>query len=164
MFRIYSFLASGIVVTGICLSVMALPACAGQNNAPSACTLLSQADVEQAVGAAINSGEHRLAIESASACRFTIEGGGLIVVVVRRPSRPDWTSEQIARMASYPQRFHEVNGIGDRSFLFDMTEKAAALCIFRADHYIQVSAFGVAQPSKLLPALVALGEKILSRF
>jgi hypothetical protein len=142
---------------------MARPAGAGQNNAPSACTLLSQAEIEQDVGAAINSGENRLTIESASACRFTVKGGGLIMVVVRSPGRPDWISEQIARMASHPQRFHEVNGIGDRAFLFDMTEKAAALCIFHADHYIQVSAFGVAQPSKLLPALVALGEKVLSR-
>jgi hypothetical protein len=109
-------------------------------------------------------GRKRLAIESASACRFTVKGGGLIMVVMRRPGRRDWMSEQIARMASYPQRFHDLNGIGDRSFLFDMTEKDAALCIFHADRYIQVSAFGVAQPSKLLPALVALGGKILSRF
>jgi hypothetical protein len=163
MLRIYSPLASGIVVSALCLSVMARSAGAGQNNATSACTLLSQAEIEQAVGAVINSGENRLTIDGASACRFTIKGGGLITVVVRSPSRPDWISEQIARMASHPQRFHEVNGIGDRSFLLDMTEKAAALCVFHADHFIQVSAFGVAQPSKFLPALVALVEKVVSR-
>jgi hypothetical protein len=156
------FLAPTIIASAICLGVIARPAGAWQNNAPSACMLLSQAEIQQAVGAVINSGENRLTIEGASACRFTIKGGGLITVVVRSPSRPDWISEQIARMASHPQRFHEVNGIGDRSFLLDMTEKAAALCVFHADHYTQVSAFGVAQPSKLLPALVALVEKGLS--
>jgi hypothetical protein len=143
---------------------MAGPAGAGHRNAPDACAFLSQAEIEQAVGAGINSREHRLVIESASACRFTMEGGGLITVVVRRPGRADWISEQIARMASHPQRFHEVNGVGDRSFLFDMTGRGAALCIFHVDHYIQVSAFGMSQPSKLLPALVTLGEKVLSRF
>jgi hypothetical protein len=136
---------------------------AGQNNALSACALISQAEIEQAVGDAIKSREDRLPVETASACRFTMKGGGLIIVLVRRAARPDWISEQIARMASHPQRFHEVNGIGDRSFLFDMAEKAAAICIFHADHYIQISAFGVAPPPKLLPALVTLGEKVLSR-
>jgi hypothetical protein len=157
------FLTPTIIATAICLSVIARPAGAGQSNAPAACAFLSQGEIEQAVGAAIGSVEHHLVIENASACRFTMGGGGLVMVVVRRPSRPDWISEQIARMAAYPQRFHEVNGIGDRSFLFDMTEKSAALCIFNADHYIQVSALGVTQPSKLLPTLVALGEKVLSR-
>ena len=164
MFRISSFLTPAIVTAVTCLSVMARLAGAGQSKAPSACALLSQGEIEQAVGAVINSGEHRLAIESASACRFTMAGGGLITVVVRRPDRPDWISEQIARMASNPQHFHEVSSIGDRSFLFDMAGKGAALCTFHAGHYIQVSAFGVAQPSKLLPALVALGEKVLTRF
>jgi hypothetical protein len=143
---------------------MARPAAAKQHNALDACALLSQAEIEQAVGVATSSGEHRLTIESASGCRFTMSGGGLITVVVRHPAQPDWISGQITRMASYPQRFHEVNGLGDRSFLFDMTGRGAALCIFHADHYIQVSAIGVAQPSKLLPALIALGEKVLSRF
>ena len=164
MFRTSNSLTPAIVTVVTCLSVMARLAGAGQSNAPTACALLSQGEIEQAVGTVINSGEHRLAIESASACRFTMEGGGVITVVVRRPDRPDWISGQIARMASNPQRFHEVSSIGDRSFLFDMAGKGAALCIFHAGHYIQVSAFGVAQPSKLLPALVALGAKVLARF
>jgi hypothetical protein len=143
---------------------MAPPARAGQANAPAACALLSRTDIEEAMAAAVSPGQHRLTIASASACRFTLDGGGVIAVVVRRPARPGWTAEQIARMLSYPQRFHEVSGIGDRSFLFDMTEKGAALCIFRADYYIQVSAFRVAQSSTLPPALAALARKVLARF
>lgn len=164
MLRIYRLISPAMLASTLWLGVLVRRAEAGQGNTPDACTLLSQAEIEQTVGVAINSGERRLTIESASACRFTIKGGGLITVVVRRPSRPGWIKEQITRMVSYPQRFHEVNGIGDRSFLFDITQTSAALCIFRADHYIQVSASGLALSSKLLPVLVALGEKVLPRF
>jgi len=113
---------------------------------------------------AVRSGEPRLTIKSASACRFALHGGGVIAVVVRRSERPGWSAEEISRMLSHPQRFREILGIGDRSFLFDMMENGAALCIFRGDCYVQVSAFHIAQPSTLSPALVAVARKVLRRF
>jgi hypothetical protein len=44
-----------------------------------------------------------------------------------------------------------------------MTEKGAALCIFRGDYHIQVSAFRIAQSFTLSPALAALTREVLAR-
>jgi hypothetical protein len=158
------------VVTGVLL-FMAMPLIAvlplvkaGQRSAPGACGLVSPTDIKEAIAAVVKSAERRLAIESASDCRFTLQGGGMITVLVRRPARSGWSAEQIARMLSYPQRFYEIAGIGDRAFVFDMMEKGMALCVFRGDYYIQVSAFGVAKSSTLPPALAALAAKLLTRF
>jgi hypothetical protein len=159
-----SFLIGVLLFVAIPVGAV-LPALrAGQKSAPCACELLSQTDIERAIATVVNTAERRLAVESASDCRFTLRGGGMISVLVRRPARPGWSTEQVARMTSSPQRFHEIAGIGDRAFVFDMTEKGSALCVFRGDYYVQVSAFGIANPATFPPALAALARKPLTRF
>jgi len=163
MYRILNCLTS-ILWTAAWVTLMCTRAAAQQVVAPAACSLLSQAEIEQAFGAGVRAGEDRLTSGSATACRFAAKDGGAIAILVRRIPGRDWAEEQIGRMVSNPRRFHEILSIGDRSFLYDMMGNGAALCIFHADYYFQVSAFRMGESSTISPALEALARTALTRF
>ena len=39
--------------------------------------------------------------------------------------------------------FRPAAGLGERAFVFDMGGAGAAVCVFRGEHYLQVSAFRI---------------------
>ena len=120
---------------------------------PDACGLLR--------GGEVRSAERRAMTGGSSVCRYGVGDGGILTVVVRRvPAR--WAAEQIERMAKNPERYREAE-LGDRSFLFDMGEAGAALCIFQGEYYVQLSVFRMGRASSVRPVLERLAVTALER-
>lgn len=122
------------------LAVMDLGAGAlDRQTAPAACALLSRPEIEGIVNAGLSQGEPRVQAGAATMCRFTGKRGGVVTILIRRIPGEDWVSRQIERMSRSWPTFREAPGIGERSFLYDMKEAGAVLCVFRGDYYIQIS-------------------------
>lgn len=132
----------------------------------TACTLFSKLELEEIVAVPLKDGEARGNRDTGSACFFGGKSGGRVVVLLRRVPNAAWSSEQVQRMeaAALQGSYHDVPGIGDRSFLFDMHAAGAAMCIFRGDFYLEISVLGLEAVANASSAVERLASKAVTRF
>ena len=129
----------------------------------TACTLLSRPELEEIVTVPLTDGEAGGKV--ATACLFGAKSGGRVVVVLHAIPTSAWSSEQVERMEQGAREgsYREVPELGDRSFLFDMGARGAAICVFRGDYYLQISVFGLGAAPKLAPAVERLARRAVVR-
>jgi hypothetical protein len=125
-------------------------------HAQSACDLLSRSDIQQVIGTAGEGGRSQVNTGVVSTCVFDFGGDGRIAVLVRHHARRDWILAQSGRMAS---QFRSVEGLGDRAYRLHL-QAGAALCIYRGEDYLQVSALRTKGADRLAEELA---RRILSR-
>jgi hypothetical protein len=58
--------------------------------------------------------------------------------------------------------FHPVAGLGEKAFLLDMRDAGAALCVFRADYYLQVSVINAGTAATVFPGSERLARAALT--
>jgi len=104
-------------------------------------------------------------IGTVTSCSFPIKDGGSITVLFRRNADRAWIAEQEQRMKMGAQygSFRPVDGLGERAFVLDMHAAGAALCVFRADYYLQVSVFKAGDAATVLPRVEKLVKAALAR-
>ena len=133
--------------------------------APNACSLLAREAVEQAFGASV--GEARVGVNNGTvtSCSFPIKGGGSISILFRRNADRAWIAAQEKRMTMGVRygRIHPVAGLGEQAFVLDLRHAGAALCVFRTDYYLQVSAFHAGAVATVLPGMEKLAKAALAR-
>lgn len=105
-------------------------------DAPPACSVVSRGDVAELAGIPVGEGKAVSLERGVTSCSFAGEHGGQVTVLVRRFPPGGWRHEQEARMRRGAYR--EVQGIGDRSFLYTLRERAV-LCVFGEEYYLQIS-------------------------
>jgi len=154
-----------IVSVGCCLA--AIPTGAAQQSAmPAACGLLEREAVEQVFGASV--GDARMAGSSAAVtnCLFPIKGsGGSISILLRTNPGRAWIAEQEQRMKMGVRygTYRAAAGPEGKAFVLDMRDAGAALCVIRADYYLQVSVFRAGAAATVLPSVERLAAAALSR-
>jgi hypothetical protein len=109
---------------------------AAASETPPACSVISQADVAELAGTPVAEGKAGVTERGVTSCSFAGEHGGQVTVLVRRVQAGSWRQEQEARMRRGAYR--EVQGIGDRAFLYTLRERAV-LCVFGPEYYLQIS-------------------------
>jgi hypothetical protein len=133
--------------------------------APSACSLLEREAAEQAFGASL--GEARLGVNNGTVttCSFPVKGGGRISILFRRHAGRAWIKEHEQRMNMGVRygSFHPAAGLGGHAFVLDMRQSGAALCVFRADYYLQVSVFNAGAAAEVFPGVEKLARVALAR-
>ena len=129
---------------------------------PTACSLLSPAEVEQVLHVPMGPGSPRVNAGNLTSCLFTARGGGKVSILLRRNASRNWIAEQRYRMSG-ASTFRPLGGLGDSAFVLDRRGQGAALCVFRGEYYLQISAFGTGGASDVLPATEELARKALSR-
>jgi len=134
------------------------------DRAAPVCRLLSRAEVERIIGAAVADGRPQLNTGVLTTCVFTVHGGGRISVLLRSDVQRNWIVEQTRSMAHGVQsgRFRSIAGLGDRAFLFGMRQSAAALCIFRGEYYLQITAL-TGDVASAYTAAEMVARRVLSR-
>jgi hypothetical protein len=129
------------------------------------CGILAREAIEQAFGTALGEARARVDSETVSTCSFPIKSGGSVSILVRRNAGPAWIAEQEQRMnlgVRYGS-FRPVAGLGRQAFVLDMRDAGAALCVFRADFYLQVSVFHAGAAATALPRAEKLARAALAR-
>ena len=59
--------------------------------------------------------------------------------------------------------FRPVAGLGGQAFVLDMRDAGAALCVLRADYYLQVSVFNAGAAATVFPGVEKLAKAALAR-
>ena len=129
---------------------------------PTACDLLSPAEVDRALHVRVGPGSPRVNTELVTNCLFIAGRDGTISVLFRRNAAADWAAEQRRRMTG-PGSFRPVSGVGDSAFVLDKREQGAALCIFQGEYYLQISVFRLGGADTVLPAAEELARQALSQ-
>ena len=134
-----------LIVSAASVLMAVRTAGAQQPNATGACSLLSREEVGQALGAPVGEGRALVSTGVVTSCSFPAKGGGSVPILLRRNAGRAWIAEQEYRMNKGVGHgaFRPVAGLGERAFVLDMRWAGAALCVFRGEHYLQVSAFGI---------------------
>lgn len=152
MRAICSFISAALVAASI---ASAQPA-----RQSSACALLSKLDIERATGIPVRDGVPQLNTGTLTSCSFSAERGGRVTILVRRIPAANWSSEQIARMTRGVRlgTWSEMQGIGDRSFLYRLPHEGGVLCVFGGAYYLQISMLRIGEPSGTPAALKQLAR------
>lgn len=161
----YQIRMSVVLIVSATYSLTTIPTGSAQSAAPSACSLLAREAVEQAFETSL--GEARVGAnnETVTSCLFPIKGGGSLSILFRRNAGRAWIAEQEQRMDMGVRygSYHPVAGLGGQAFVLDMRDAGAALCVFRADYYLQVSVFNAGAAAKVFPRVKKLAEAALAR-
>ena len=133
---------------------------AGHTETPvQACQLVSQLEVERTLQMPAVKGDARINADTLTACIFRAEQGRSVSILVRRRASREWVAEQQRRMSGSAQ-FHAVSGLGDSAYRLNLP-RAAALCVFRGDDYLEV--YVRAGEARVPVAAEELARTVLSR-
>jgi hypothetical protein len=121
--------------------------------------------IERALGTAIGEGRPGIQSGTVSTCSFAVPHGGVLSILLRRHAAPAWMAEQEQRMnGAIPYgRFRPVAASGGRSFVLDFDSGGAAICLFRADYYLQVSLFRAGASPTALPKAEMVAKTAVTR-
>jgi hypothetical protein len=151
-----------IAIGGPIVLLLAISTTARAEYSPTACQLLSPAEVEHALHVPVGAGSPRVNSELVTSCLFTADGGGTISILLRRNPPADWIAEQRQRMTNSGS-FRPVSGVGGSAFGLDSREQGAALCVFLGEYYLQISVFRLGNAGTVLPVAEELARQARSR-
>jgi hypothetical protein len=129
-------------------------------SSPTACNLVSHAEVERALHVPVGFGSARVNSELVTSCLYAADRGGTVSIVLRHNPPAVWIAEQRQRMTS-PGGFRPVSGLGGSAFMLDAREQGAALCVFLGEYYLQISVFRLGGADTVIPAAKELARRAL---
>jgi hypothetical protein len=133
------------------------------SNKNRTCPLLTEAEVEQAIGAVTSGGIPNPRMDS---CRFQLkDGSGAVAVTASR----DASGDAAAKVAAAKQlmknaKITDVAGLGDRAILIRQYGMGATVSIFRGPDNLQVMVLLLGSPQKSAAAAEVLARKAFARF
>jgi hypothetical protein len=142
----------------------ALPVPALPFKTQSACTVVTKAEIEAALGRAVSNGvEHKGADQSS--CDYTGGDGQITVALVHSNDKLEPEAE-IAELKKLlpPGALRETTGIGTQAYFVDIPHAGAQLHVFRGEHdYLMVSVLGFGAPAAASEAAMLIARKALDR-
>ena len=133
--------------------------------APAACSLVTAADVRQALGRPVSKGAPSRE-GSQSTCDYD-GGSGQVTVTVQRLAAPlDLRAEVASLKVGIPEgSLREAPGIPARAFFLDIPGAGTQLYVIRGDtDFILVSVLGFGEATQVSAAAESLARKALARF
>lgn len=132
---------------------------------PAACSLVTNADVQQALGRPVSKGAaHREGAQST--CDYS-GGAGQVTVTVERLAAPlDLRAEIATLHAAIPEgALREAPGIPARAFFLDIPGAGTQLYVVRGDtDFVLISVLGFGEAAQVSAAAESLARKALARF
>ncbi len=163
--------------TGLCVAAFLLvvtpPTAWAQSKAPGkgvdACTVVSKAEIEQAMGLKLKDGKKEPRMQNPgvlSSCDYDEESGGQVSVLLRRNAAKFVKGTEKAEFEKQGMKLTYTTALGDTAAFIDMMGMGTGLAVFRGDYdYIQLSAMMTSADKKTLPdRLVGLGKLVMDRW
>lgn len=132
---------------------------------PTACTVVTQADVEAALGRPVSGGVEHKTTAMQSTCDYTAGDGEVTVALVHSSDKLDPDAEVSELKKILPKgAVREADGIGVRAFFLDIPSAGAQLHVLRGEHdYLMVSVLGFGSPAQVSDKALRLARKALDR-
>ncbi|HUA21700.1 MAG TPA: hypothetical protein VMB25_23305 [Bryobacteraceae bacterium] len=132
---------------------------------PTACTVVTKADVEQALGRPVSGGVEHKTAPAQSTCDYTSGDGEITIALVHSGDKLDADEEMRELEKILPKgAVREATGIGLRAFFLDIPRAGAQLHVLRGEHdYLMISVLGLGGPSEVSSAAVQIARKALDR-
>jgi hypothetical protein len=132
---------------------------------PPACSLVTGADVQQALGHPVSKGA--AGREGAQSTCDYAGGSGQVTIAFERLSAPlDLRAEVASLKAAIPEgTLREAPGISARAFFLDIPGAGTQLYVIRGEtDFVLISVLGFGEPAQVSAAAEALARKALARF
>jgi hypothetical protein len=130
----------------------------------SACTVVTRAEIEAALGRSLSSSvEHKGSGQST--CDYTGGDGEITIALVHSDDKLDPDS-QIAELKKLLPKgaLRETTGLGSRAYFLDIPNAGAQLHVLRGEHdYLMVSVLGFGGPAEVSEAARRIARKALDR-
>jgi hypothetical protein len=134
-----------------------------------ACTLVSKAEIEEAMGLKLQDGKKNPNMQNAgvlSSCDYSTQSGGQVSILIRQNPTKYVPGTEKAEFEKQGMKLTYLKGLGTTAALMDMMGMGSGLIVFRGDYdYVQVSAMMSGVDGKLLPPrLEKLTRLVLDRW
>jgi hypothetical protein len=150
------------------LLALSAPAFA-QGKAPDACTVVTKADIEQALGVTLDDGVKGAVVPGTgviSSCDYkTVPGGGTVQVRIRQDPPTYSRSAEKVGLQKAGMKLRAVQGIGSEAFIVDMLGTGSQLTAFRGPRdAVQVTATGLGEPKAREAGLQKITRLVFDRW
>jgi hypothetical protein len=130
----------------------------------SACTVVTKAEIEAALGRTVSMGvEHKRAAQSI--CDYTEGDGAITIALVHSDEKLDAEAEITELKELLPQgALRETAGAGKRAYFLDIPHAGTQLHVLRGEHdYVMVSVLGFGGPAQVSEAAMRIARIALDR-
>ena len=127
------------------------------------CKLLTKAEVQEAIGAALSDA---IPGEGMDTCRFQANGGASVVAVTasRDTSAPSAKRLAVFKESMKNSKPKDLANLGDGAVLVNMFGAGPQVSVFRGADNLLISILGFGDTPKIAAAAEALARKAFSRF
>jgi len=142
----------------------AVPPPASALKTHSACTAVTKADIEAALGRPVSGGvEHRG--DAQSTCDYEGGDGEVTIALIHSSDKLDADAEIADLKKLLPEGVvRDATGFGARAFFVDIPSAGTQLHVLRGDHdYLMVSVLGFGGPAQVSDAVMGIARKALDR-
>ncbi len=134
-----------------------------------ACALVSQAEIEQALGVKVGDGKKNPHMQNPgvlSSCDYATAGGGQVSVLIRRNAVKYVAGSEKSEFEKQGMKLKYTTGLGTAAFFIDMFGMGTGLGIFRGDFdYVQLSAMAAGgTDAERSAGLTKLAKLVLERW
>ena len=140
-----------------------VPAPAPPFKPQSACTVVTKAEIEAALGRSVSGGVEQKGVAQ-STCDYTGDGA-ITIALVHSNDKLDPEGEIVELKKLLPAgALREATGVGTRAYFVNIPYAGAQLHVFRGEHdYLMVSVLGFGGPAEISEAVVKIARKALDR-
>jgi hypothetical protein len=127
------------------------------------CSLLTKAEIQQAIGVAVADGIPNKDMDS---CRFQApDGVGMVVLTASRDTSADSAKKvAAAKQLNKNSKFRDLANLGDCAILIETAYVGPQVSIFRGADNLLISVMAFGDTPKVSAAAEALARKAFSRF
>jgi hypothetical protein len=132
--------------------------------AQSACTVVTKAEIEAALGRPVSNGvEHKDTAQTT--CDYTGGEGQITIALGHSPDKLDPDAEIAGLRKALPKgALREITDVGMRAYFLDIPHAGAQLHVVRGEHdYLMVSVLGFGGPAQVSEAAMSIARKALNR-
>jgi hypothetical protein len=132
--------------------------------AQSACTVVTKAEIEAALGRPVSSGvEHKDTAQTT--CDYTGGDGQITIALGHSADKLDPEAEIAGLRKVLPKgALRETTGVGSRAYFLDIPNAGAQLHVVHGEHdYLMVSVLGFGGPAQVSEAAMSIARKALNR-
>jgi hypothetical protein len=130
-----------------------------------ACTLVSKAEIEDAIGLKLQDGKKDPKMQNPgvlSSCDYSTQSGGQVSILIRQNPTKYAPGTEKAEFEKQGMKLKYATGLGTTAFFIDMFGMGTSLGVFRGDYdYVQLSAMGTGGAEAARSAALAKAAKLV---
>ena len=132
---------------------------------PSACAIISKAEIEQAIGTTLGKGVGRQ-VHEADVCEYSnAKGNKVNIFVSHAQGKRDLSTLVAEAQKSLPEAMiREFPGLGEKALLVTDSRGGTMLSVYRGGDSLVVSVYGMGNRAQARAAVEKIAKKAFSRF